>query len=66
MPTVKINGMRCGHCVASVSKALKEVPGIAEVSVDLDQGAATYNADAPIPAEVIKQAIEAIGFEVAD
>ena len=38
MSTVKINGMKCGHCVGSVTAALSEIPGISNVSVDLEKG----------------------------
>ncbi len=64
MPTVKIEGMRCQHCVASVTKALQEIDGISDVSVDLDKKEATYSGEAD--RETIKQAIAAIGFEVKD
>jgi copper chaperone CopZ len=29
MPTIKVKGMSCQHCVASVTKALSEIEGIA-------------------------------------
>ncbi len=64
MPTVKIQGMRCQHCVASVTKALEEIDGISDVRVDLSAGEATYNGEADL--ETIKKAIAAIGFEVVE
>ena len=64
MPTVKIKGMSCQHCVASVTKALSEIDGITNVQVDLDKGEATYNEQNPVDAQTIKDAIAAIGFEV--
>ena len=64
MPTVKIKGMSCGHCVASVTSALKEIDGITDVQVVLEKGEATYQESKPVPAETIKNAIQKIGFEV--
>lgn len=37
---LKVDGMTCGSCVASVTKALKRVPGVQDVEVDLDRGIA--------------------------
>ncbi len=65
MPTVKIKGMSCGHCVASVTKALKEIDGITDVQVVLEKGEATYQESKPVSSETIKNAIKKIGFEVA-
>lgn len=38
--TIKVEGMTCGSCVNSVSKALKRVPGVDDVQVDLANGTA--------------------------
>ncbi len=64
MATVKINGMTCGHCVSAVTKALTEITGISNVSVNLEKGEATYNEDSPVAIEKIKGVISGIGFEV--
>lgn len=37
---LKVDGMTCGSCVASVTKALKRVPGVHDVEVDLGNGIA--------------------------
>ena len=37
---LKINGMTCGSCVASVTEALKRVPGVQDVDVNLPSGMA--------------------------
>ncbi len=62
MTTVKVNGMRCQHCVNSTKQALESIPGVSDVSIDLDKGEATFEGDVSI--ETIKQAIAQIGFEV--
>ena len=64
MPTIKISGMSCGHCVASVTKALSEIDGITDVRVSLEKGEATYNETKPVAEEIIKEAISKIGFTV--
>ena len=37
---IAIAGMTCSGCVNAVTRALARVPGVAEVSVDLDAGRA--------------------------
>ena len=64
MHTISIQGMSCQHCVASVAKALQDIPGVSEVSVDLSKGQANYAGD--VSPAVMKEAINAIGFTVLD
>ena len=65
MPTtIKVKGMSCQHCVASVTKALSEIEGITDVQVDLDKGEATFSEQSPVAEQSIKDAITKIGFEV--
>lgn len=64
MPILKIKGMSCGHCVASVSKALSEIDGITDVQVNLERGEASYRETKPVAADIVKEAVSRIGFEV--
>ncbi|MEW6595090.1 MAG: heavy metal-associated domain-containing protein [Thermodesulfobacteriota bacterium] len=64
MATVKIQGMRCGHCSGSVTKALSAIDGITDVQIDLARGEATYTPTKEVSMETIRKAIAAIGFEV--
>ena len=61
MTTVKINGMSCQHCVASVTKAIQDVSGVSQVSVNLDKGEAIYEGD--VSEQDVKDAIVKVGFE---
>lgn len=47
---LKIDGMVCGHCVASVKKALEAVPGVESALVSLPEGRATVRGTAELPA----------------
>ncbi|EFL51313.1 Heavy metal transport/detoxification protein [Solidesulfovibrio fructosivorans JJ]] len=60
MKTLEVGGMHCPKCVASVTKALSEVPGLSNVSVDLEKGQATFDGEAS--EDAIKGAIDKIGF----
>ena len=64
MPTIKVDGMTCQHCVAAVTKALESIDGIASVRVDLDAGTAAYDESASVDIEVIRKAIEDAGYEI--
>ncbi len=63
MTTVKIKGMRCGHCVASVTKALSDIDGIENVQVNLEKGEASFDETKPVTHDKIKATIDGIGFE---
>ena len=62
MDSIKIKGMSCEHCVGSVKKALENVSGLSEVSVNLDKGEATFLSK-NVPREQIRAAISKVGFE---
>ncbi len=62
MESIKIKGMSCGHCVGSVKKALEDIAGISQVSVDLDKAEATFHNE-NVDREQIRAAISKIGFE---
>ena len=36
MKTLKVNGMRCGHCKASVEEAAGKIAGVKNPQVDLE------------------------------
>jgi len=64
--TLKVNGMSCGGCVASVTRVLRALPGVGQVAVALEPGTATVSYDPQrtgIPS--MKRAVEDAGYEVA-
>ena len=58
---LKIEGMSCGHCKASVEEALRGVAGVTAVAVDLEGGVASVEGEAEAAALVA--AIEERGFD---
>ena len=63
--TINVKGMTCGGCVASVTRVLKALPGVADVAVTLQPGAAKVTYDvARTGTPAMKTAIEDAGFEV--
>jgi len=62
----KVEGMSCGHCTASIEKAVGDLPGVLEVVASLEDKTATvvYEADrtdvAAIAATIIDQGFDVI------
>jgi copper chaperone len=56
---LKVNGMTCGSCVASVTKALKRVPGVQDVEVDLGSGVARVHGEPA--AYQVRELVAALG-----
>ncbi|SFJ83916.1 Copper chaperone CopZ [Desulfomicrobium apsheronum] len=56
MPVIKISGMSCAHCTGSVTKILQTTPGISNISVTLDPGQASFDADPEVNLDQVKDA----------
>ena len=64
--TLRVDGMTCGGCVASVERVLKAVPGVVAVKVQLSPGLAEVNFDpARTQVAALKTAVEAAGYDIA-
>ena len=61
---IKVNGMMCKHCKATVERVCKAVPGVVDAVVDLAAKTVTVTGDADVNA--LKQAIIAEDFEVEE
>ena len=64
MKTVRIKGMSCQHCVRAVQKALEEIDGVTDVSVDLAKGEAAFEEARPVDESVLKEKIQKAGYEL--
>jgi len=63
--TYTVTGMTCGHCVASVTEEVREIPGVQDVDVVLDTGAVTVVSDATLDDAAVKAAVEEAGYQLA-
>ncbi|QQS12754.1 MAG: heavy-metal-associated domain-containing protein [Rhodospirillales bacterium] len=63
MQTVQVRGMTCGGCVRSLTVSLERA-GVKPLSVDLASGIVAVPDG--VDATVVRRAIEAAGFVVAD
>ena len=58
---LEIEGMSCGHCVAAVSDALGELPGVSVDAVRIGSAQITYE-PAQVSPEQIVLAVEDAGY----
>ena len=61
--TVKINGMMCNHCEATVKKALEALDGVDEAVVSHESGTAVLSLSKAVADEDIKKAITDKDYE---
>ena len=64
--TIFINGMSCGHCSKRVEDALKSVNGVKSVKVSLEEKKADVILKNDVDNEILKNAVEDVGFEVVN
>lgn len=62
--TIKIEGMMCTHCEATVKKALEAIDGVAEAKVSHVEGTAVVELTADVANETLKAAVEAKDYTV--
>lgn len=60
---LRIQGMSCAHCVKTVDAALRAVPGVTRVTVEI--GHAGVESDASVSREILAAALAAAGYPAA-
>ena len=62
--TMRIEGMMCMHCEATVKKALEALDGVSAAEVSHEKGTAVVTLSAPVADEVLKKAVEEKDYTV--
>ncbi|MBO1075836.1 heavy metal translocating P-type ATPase [Roseomonas marmotae] len=62
--TLPVTGMTCASCAGRVERALRKVPGVEEVSVNLATEQASLRGSAPLPA--LAEAVRAAGYDLRE
>lgn len=62
--SLPVEGMTCASCVGSIERALKAVPGVETVSVNLATERANITTDSTVPRVRLIEAIEKAGYSV--
>jgi copper chaperone len=62
---LKVTGMTCGGCASAVTKVLKAVSGVSEVTVSLSTGEAAVQYDEHLTSpDQLKSAVKGAGYGV--
>lgn len=62
--TLKINGMMCPHCEATVKTALESIDGVTSAEVSHESGTAVVTLSKEVSEDVLKQAVVDKGYTV--
>ena len=66
--TYSVTGMTCGHCTAAVTEELTKLPGVREVSIDLNAGgtsAVHVTSESVLEETAVREAVDEAGYELA-
>lgn len=61
--TIQIEGMACGHCTARVEQALRQVSGVRDVIMSLEQKQAEVTIEDFVTEEQLQKAVTDAGYE---
>ncbi len=62
--TYAVAGMSCGHCKATLTRAIGELDGVSGVDVDLDTGRVTVTGASEPDDAVIAETVDEAGYEL--
>lgn len=62
--TYTVDGMTCGHCVASVTEEVSRLAGVSGIDVDLESGAVTVTSESALDEADVRAAVEEAGYEL--
>lgn len=62
--TMKIEGMMCPHCEATVKKVLEAIDGVESAEVSHEKGSAVLTMSKNVEDSVLKKAVEDAGYKV--
>lgn len=63
---LNIEGMACSHCTGAVEKYLMSIDGVENVIVSLEEKNAVVTLTKDISFDILKNAVEAQGFNVKE
>ena len=57
-----ILNVKCGGCVKSISKSVNEIPGVTNVSVDLENATIQFETNESSNFDLVKTKLEGLGY----
>lgn len=61
---ITVTGMTCGHCAASVTEEITEIPGVTDVAVVVETGAVTITSEQALDPAAVQAAVEEAGYQL--
>jgi copper chaperone len=63
--SIVVTGMSCDHCAHAIRAEIGQLPGVAEVDVDVAAGKVLITGE-PVPGDpALRAAVEEAGYEIA-
>jgi len=59
-----VSGMTCEHCVGAVTRSVSQLPGVTDVTVDLQSGLVRVTSAGPLDDEAVASAVDNAGYEL--
>lgn len=63
---LNVSGMSCGHCTEAVRRALDDVDGVTDVTVDLEAGSAKATVSTATQTQALIGAVEGAGYSAEE
>ena len=63
--TLRVDGMMCPHCEATVKKALESLDFVSEASADHTSGTVTVVLNGTLDPDAVRKAIEEKGYQLS-
>lgn len=60
--TEPILNVKCGGCVKSISKSINDIPGVTNVSVDLENATIQFETNEASNFDLVKTKLESLGY----
>ncbi|GAB2568517.1 heavy-metal-associated domain-containing protein [Kribbella endophytica] len=65
--TYAVSGMTCGHCTSAVTEELSKLPGVQNVTIDLNAGgtsAVQVTSETALDESAVREAVDEAGYEL--
>ena len=62
--TYQVEGMTCGHCAGAVDRHISDLPGVCDVSVELETGRVTVCSDRDLTRDEVSAAVDEAGYQL--
>ncbi|MFA5564999.1 MAG: cation transporter [Acidimicrobiia bacterium] len=62
--TITVEGMTCEHCVNAVRTEISQLPGVADLSVELDSGLVTIESESELDSAALEAAVDEAGYAI--